>query len=103
MTQKQFDITTAKAIASGKASGRIKTRDGFPVTILVWDLRPTFPLGGIVHLGDDNDYMREWTSKGKADKRPNVTMRSDLVLEVEDNLNIAIANAMEKGGQDENT
>jgi hypothetical protein len=49
----------------------------------VWDLRPSFPLGGIVHLGDDNDYLREWTAKGKADKRPNVTMRCDLVIETE--------------------
>lgn len=81
--EKDFDITLAKKIADGSIKGRIKTRDGFPVTILVWDLRPTFPLGGRVHLGSNNDYLREWTSSGKSDKRRNVTMRSDLVLEVE--------------------
>lgn len=82
MTQKQFNIDDARKIMTGEMYGKVMTRDGFPVTILVWDLRPSFPLGGIVHLGDNNDYLREWTAKGKADKRPNVTMRCDLVLEV---------------------
>ena len=83
MTQIQFNIEDAMAIAEGKKLGLIKTRDGFPVTILAWDVRPSFPLAGIVHLGDDNDYVRQWTSQGKGDNRPNVVMRSDLVLEVE--------------------
>lgn len=83
MTQKQFNVEDARKIMTGEMYGRVMTRDGFPVTILVWDLRPTFPLGGIVHLGDNNDYLREWTAKGKADKRPNVTMQCDLVLEIE--------------------
>jgi hypothetical protein len=83
MIEKQFNINEARLIASGEKLGKIKTRDGFPVSILVWDLRPSFPLGGIVHLGDDNDYLREWTATGKSDIRPHVRMQSDLVLEVE--------------------
>lgn len=83
MTEKQFDMNTAKAIASGKTFGKIKTRDGFPVTILHWSVRPSFPLAGIVHLGEDNDYVRQWTATGKSDIRPHVRMQSDLVIETE--------------------
>jgi len=83
MTQKCFDIETARAIANGEVFGSIKTRDGFPVTILAWNVRPSFPLAGIVHLGDENDYVRQWTSQGKGDVRPNVTMQCDLMIEME--------------------
>lgn len=83
MTQIQFNIEDARKITTGEKYGRVVTRDGFPVTILAWDVRPSFPLAGIVHLGDDNDYVRQWTSQGKGDIRPNVVMKCDLVLEVE--------------------
>lgn len=83
MVEKKFSIEEAREIADGKKLGSIKTRDGFRVTILTWNLRPAYPIGGIVHLGDDNDYLREWTAEGKCDIRPNIVMRSDLILEVE--------------------
>lgn len=83
MVEKKFNIEEAREIAEGKKLGSIKTRDGFPVTILAWNVRPSFPLAGIVHLGEDNDYLREWTAEGKGDIRPNIIMRSDLILEVE--------------------
>lgn len=83
MVEKQFDINEAKEIAEGKKLGKIKTRDGFEVTILHWSVRPSFPLAGIVHLGEDNDYVRQWTAEGKGDVRPHVTMKSDLVIETE--------------------
>lgn len=83
MIEKQFNMAEAREIADGKKLGSIKTRDGYDVTILHLSVRPSFPLAGIVHLGDDNDYVRQWTALGKGDIRPHVTMRSDLILEVE--------------------
>lgn len=83
MTQKQFNVEDARKIMTGEMYGKVMTRDGFPVTILVWNLRPSFPLAGIVHLGEDNDYVRQWTSQGKSDIRPHVRMQSDLVIETE--------------------
>lgn len=83
MTEKQFNIEDARKIMTGEMYGRVKTRDGFDVTILTWNLRPAYPIGGIVHLGEGNDYLREWTADGKGDIRPNVTMCSDLVIEME--------------------
>ena len=83
MTQKQFNIEEARLISEGKKLGKIKTRDGFEVTILHWDVRNSHPIAGIVHLGDDCDYVRQWTNEGKADCRSFVTTSVDLVLEVE--------------------
>lgn len=83
MTQRCFDMETAKAIASGEVFGNIKTRDGFDVTILHWAVNTSFPIAGIVHLGENNDYCRQWTSQGKGDVRPNVTMQCDLIIETE--------------------
>ena len=83
MIQKKFNIEEARKIASGEMLGKIKTRDGFEVTIIHWHVRNSFPIAGIVHLGDNCDYVRQWTSEGKADCRSFVTMSVDLVLEVE--------------------
>jgi hypothetical protein len=83
MTQKQFNIEDARKIMTGEMYGKVMTRDGFPVTILHWSVRPSFPLAGIVHLGEDNDYVRQWTATGKSDIRPHVRMQSDLIIEVE--------------------
>jgi len=83
MTQRCFDMETAKAIANGEVFGNIKTRDGFDVTILHWAVNTSFPIAGIVHLGENNDYCRQWTSQGKGDVRPNVTMQCDLIIETE--------------------
>lgn len=79
----QFNIDAAKQIVSGEKAGSIKTRDGFNITILSWDVDSHFPIAGIVHLGGHCDYVRQWQPNGRADKRPNVTMQCDLVLEME--------------------
>lgn len=83
MTQKQFNIEDAHMIADGKMLGKIKTRDGFDVTILTWDIDASHRIGGIVHLGDHCDYLRQWLPNGKNDRRHNVTTNYDLILEVE--------------------
>jgi len=83
MVEKQFNMEEARAIAEGKKVGAIRTRDGYDVTMLHWNVRPSWPLAGIVHLGDGDDYVRQWTPQGKGDVRPHVTMQSDLVLLVE--------------------
>lgn len=83
MIEKQFNEEEALEIQQGKKLGRIKTRDGFDVTILTWEIDSVFRLGGIVHLGDHCDYLRQWLPSGKSDKRNNVTTNYDLVLETE--------------------
>jgi len=83
MIEIKFDEGIAREITAGVRLGNIKTRDGFKVDIIHWNVRPSFPLAGIVRLGDDCDYVRQWTREGKSDIRPYVTMNSDLVLEVE--------------------
>ena len=83
MVQKQFDEEDAHKIVSGEMLGKVITRDGFDVTILVWDLDSSHRIGGIVHLGDHCDYLRQWLPNGKTDRRPNVSMSCDLILEVE--------------------
>lgn len=83
MIEKQFNEKEAREIASGRKLGKIKTRDGFEVTVLVWDIDAIHPIGGIVHLGDHCDYLRQWTVMGKSDVRPNVSTNYDLVLEEE--------------------
>ena len=83
MVQRQFNIEDARKIASGEMLGKIKTRDGFEVTILVWDIDAAHSIGGIVHLGDHCDYLRQWLPNGKSDRRPNVTTNYDIVIETE--------------------
>lgn len=83
MVEKQFNEEEARMIASGEKLGKIKTRDGFEVTILTWDIDALHRIGGIIHLGDHCDYLRQWLSNGKSDHRPNVTMACDLVIETE--------------------
>jgi hypothetical protein len=83
MVQKQFNETDARKIVSGEMLGKVKTRDGFEVSIIVWDIDASHRIGGIVHLGDHCDYLRQWLPNGKSDRRNNVTTNYDLVLEVE--------------------
>lgn len=49
----------------------------------MWDIDAVHRIGGIVHLGDHCDYLRQWLPNGKADKRYFVTTNYDLVIEVE--------------------
>lgn len=83
MIEKQFNEEEARLISSGDMYGKVKTRDGFDVTIVVWDIDSAHRIGGIVHLGDHCDYLRQWLPNGKSDRRPNVMTRYDLVLQVE--------------------
>jgi len=83
MIEKQFNEEEAREISEGKKLGKIKTRDGFEVSIIVWDIDAAHRIGGIIHLGDGCDYLRQWLPNGKVDHRRNVTTNYDLVLEVE--------------------
>jgi hypothetical protein len=83
MVEIAFNENLAREITAGVRLGRIKTKDGFPVEIIHWNVRPSFPIAGIVRLGDDCDYVRMYTREGKSDIRRNVTKNTDLVLEVE--------------------
>lgn len=82
MKQIPFDENKAREINAKVTFGRIKTRDGFPVRILTWNVRSQYPIAGVVELGKE-EYVRQWTYDGKADLRPNVRSGFDLVLEVE--------------------
>ena len=82
MIEVRFDKGTAMDIINGELFGAIKTRDGFPVRLLAFDVKSRYCIAGVVMLGDD-EYVRQWTAEGKADYRPNVTTNYDLVIEVE--------------------
>lgn len=82
MIEVKFDKGTALDIMSGELFGAIKTRDGFPVRLLAFDVKSRYCIAGVVMLGDD-EYVKQWTIDGKADFRPNVHTSYDLVLEVE--------------------
>lgn len=60
------------------ANKTYQTRDGFPVRILATDIKGSYPIAGVVDLGDE-EYCRKWTAEGKADRRPNVRTNYDLV------------------------
>lgn len=81
MKRQQFNEQEARMIQQGQTEGRIKTRDGFDVTILTWDIDASHRIGGIIHLGDHCDYLRQWLPNGKSDRRNNVTTNYDLVIE----------------------
>ena len=83
MKQVLFNISDAEEIIRGIRFGKIKTRDGFDVTILHLSVDSSYPVAGIVHLGNKNDYVKQWTEDGKADHRRNVTTNYDLVIEME--------------------
>ena len=82
MTQMQFNESVARNIGAGLTFGQIRTRDGFPVRILSYDVKGRYPVAGVVMLGED-EYVRQWTIEGKGDYRPNVRTNYDLVIEVE--------------------
>ena len=82
MKEIAFDGNKAREIKAKVTFGRIKTRDGFPVRILTWNVRSQYPIAGVVELGKE-EYVRQWTFDGRADIRRNVTTNYDLVLEVE--------------------
>ena len=75
-----FDINTAREITGGVTNGTIRTRDGFPVRLLAFNIKGRYPIAGVVDLGEE-EYVRKWTEEGKADMRPNVNTNYDLVIE----------------------
>lgn len=83
MTEINFNESIAREISEGKRFGKIKTRDGFEVTLIIWDIDSSHCIGGIVHLGEGCDYLRQWLPDGKSDRRPNVRTNYDLVIETE--------------------
>lgn len=83
MIEKQFNESDARKITSGEMLGKIMTRDGFEVTLIIWDINATHRIGGIVHLGDGCDYLRQWLPDGKSDRRPHVRTNYDLVMLME--------------------
>ena len=82
MIQKQFNEEEAREITEGKKFGTIKTRGGFPVRIIAWDLKSRYCIAGVIHM-DEDECVRQWTLEGKADFRRNVKSSLDLVLETE--------------------
>lgn len=82
MTEKQFNINTAREINGGIRYGKIKTRSGHPVRVLCWNAKGWKPIVGLIDLGDIELPMK-FTKEGKCDTRPNVTTSNDLIVEVE--------------------
>ena len=74
-----FSIDAARGILSKKQSGRILTRDGFPVRLLAFDINSRYSIAGVVMLGDD-EYVHQWTPEGKSDFRSYVRTNTDLVI-----------------------
>lgn len=83
MTQVQFNEATAREVTGGVRLGQVKTRDGFDVTIIYWDVESAYPIAGILHHGEKDDVVMQWTREGKRDIRRNVTTNFDLVIETE--------------------
>lgn len=77
-----FDELTAMEIKEKKRDGRIMTRDGFSVRILAMDAKSTYPIVGLVDLGEQ-EYTRMWTNEGKADYRRHVKSNYDLHIEID--------------------
>jgi len=59
------------------------TRDGMPVRILTLDAKGTYPVVGLVDVGNA-EYAHHWTEAGKADFRGYVKSNYDLVEDVPD-------------------
>lgn len=57
---------------------KYQTRDGMPVRLLAMDAKGTYPVIGLVDVGNA-EYSRQWTEDGKADFRGYVKTNYDLV------------------------
>lgn len=82
MIQREFDISIARDINSGKRFGRILTRSGHKVRLLAWDAKGLYPIAGLIDRGEF-EQSGLWDNSGKSDFRPNVRTPNDLVIEVE--------------------
>lgn len=74
----EFDIETAQlALAAG--TGRIVTREGYPVEITCWDdSHEIWPVVGIIV----DPYSEEsWTKKGRWGPNPEIDTKLDLFIE----------------------
>jgi hypothetical protein len=54
------------------------TRDGFDVRIIATDAKGTYPIVGLVDVGNA-EYAHHWTEDGKADFRRHVRSNYDLI------------------------
>ena len=79
-----FDLETAKKIQAGKVEGKVKTRDGHKVRIVLWDKKDE---DGYVILAlidkPGTEYVASYTLNGEITKGYEEEL--DLVLEVPDN------------------
>lgn len=57
---------------------KYQTRDGMSVRLLTMDAKGTYPVVGLVDVGNA-EYARHWTEEGKADFRGYVKTNYDLV------------------------
>lgn len=82
MTEKLFNINTAREITGGIKFGRIKTRDGRPARIICWKAKSIKPIVALIDYGSF-EQVSMFTKDGKFDARENVTSNFDLVIETE--------------------
>lgn len=73
-----FNIDVAREISAGHITGQIVTRDGYPVRIICWDCKGSFPIIGLVEY-DSFERAEHYTNDGKADTRRNVRTNYDLI------------------------
>ena len=82
MTQKKFELETAKKISDGTENGHIKTKNGQNVRIIAWDVKGLYPIAGLID-GGEYENVDLWTNEGKTDFRFNYHSPFDLVIETE--------------------
>lgn len=78
-----FDLELAKKIANGEIEGRITTRVGTDVRILVFDVkREVFPVSAVVEIDNDKEAVYAYTDKGLLNNINGITEDFDLMLQV---------------------
>ena len=82
MKQIKFDISIAREVNAGIRFGRVLTKSGHQVRLLVYDVKGLYPIAGLIDRGEFEQPCM-WTNDGKSDFRPNVRTPNDLVIEVE--------------------
>lgn len=78
-----FDLELAQKIANGEIEGRITTRVGTDVRILVFDVkREVFPVSAVVEIDNDKEAVYAYTDKGLLNNINGRTEDFDLMLQV---------------------
>ena len=80
-----FDLGTAKKIQAGEIKGQIKSREGYPVRIVEWDMKciDNAPILALIDFGDEEVAVAV-DILGKEEAEPAESVY-DLFLEVLDN------------------